>query len=206
MYYIGFEVSDMQNRAIFVLFTVWFNSIVINCRSSNAPLVPDPGNGSYENILNDGNKWSGFFTYDHLMKHILTNWRVSNCGGAARGLEPWVEGGESHTSGNALVTIPVNGLAPEVQLISSGMSYDWQSLGGEDFAHQSVFFGKSGNENMYAMMYQSNWEDADGTWTRRKVGSGISTVMGPAIAGKWWELDYRFGKCEVRNQWKCEFD
>lgn len=52
------------------------------------------------------------------------------------------------------------------------------------------------------MMYQSNWEDADGSWTVRKVGTGTSTVMGPAIAGKWWELDYRLGKCEIREQWK----
>ncbi|KAL7550843.1 hypothetical protein ACHAWF_014042 [Thalassiosira exigua] len=177
----GFEVSDFQNRAIFVLFTVWFNEIVINCRSSNAPRVPDPGTGSKEKLFNNGNFWSGFFTYDHLMMHILTNWRVSNCGAAARGFDSL----SSHTGDSALVTIPVNGLAPEVQIISSGMTYDFPTLGGEDFVNQSVFFGKSGGENQYSMMYQSNWEDADGSWTRRKVGTGTSTVMGPAIAGKW---------------------
>lgn len=117
----GLEVSDFQNKAVFVLFTVWMNSIVINCRTSNAPLVPDPGSGRFEDILNNGKQWSGFFTYDHLMNHILTNWRVSNCGGVARGLEPWVEGGAADTGRAGLVTIPVNGLAPEVQLISKGM-------------------------------------------------------------------------------------
>jgi hypothetical protein len=132
------------------------------------------------------------------MMHILTNWRVSNCGAAARGFDSL----SSHTGDSALVTIPVGGLAPEVQLISSGMTYDFPTLGGEDFVNQSVFFGKSGNENQYSMKYQSNWEDADGSWTQRKVGTGTSTVLGPAIAGKWWELDYRPGKCEVREQWK----
>ena len=131
-------------------------------------------------------------------KHILTNWKVSNCGADARGFDTLAD----HTRGNAFVTIPVNGLAPEVQLISSGIEYDFPTLGGEDFVNQSVFFGKSGSDTQYSMNYQSNWEDADGTWTRRKVGTGTSTVMGPAIAGKWWELDYRPGKCEVRNGWK----
>lgn len=101
----GLEVSDFQNRALFVLFRVWMNSIVINCRSSNAPLVPDPGSRSNENLLNDGRKWSGFFTYDHLMDHILTNWRVSNCGGVARGLAPWVEGGATDTGNAGMVCI-----------------------------------------------------------------------------------------------------
>lgn len=198
----GFEVSDFQNRAIFVLFTVWFNNIVINCRSSNARRVPDPGARSNENKLNDGTSWSGFFTYDHLMMHILTNWRVSNCGGVARGLAPWVEGGDADTGSSGLVTIPVNGLAPEVQLISSGMQYDWDSVGGEEFTNESIFFGSSGSNDIYSMMYQSNWEDSDGSWTNRKVGTGTSTVMGPAVAGKWWSLDYRPGKCEVRDGWK----
>jgi len=197
----GFEVSDFQNRAIFVLFTVWFNSIVINCRTSNAPRVPDPGTYYNENLLNDGTKWSGFFTYDHLMKHILTNWKVSNCGGIARGLQPWVEGGASDTGKAGLVTIPVNGFAPEVQLISSGMEYDWESLGGNDFVNEGIFFGQNGADDIYSMQYQSNWEDADGSWTVRKLGSGTSTVMAPMIAGKWWDLDFRPGKCEVREDW-----
>jgi len=198
----GLEVSDFQNRAVFVLFTVWFNSIVINCRTSNAPRVPDPGTQFNENLLNDGTRWSGFFTYDHLMKHILTNWRVSNCGGIARGLQPWVEGGRLDTGKAGLVTIPVNGFAPEVQLISSGMEYDWDSLGGHDFVNEGIFFGQNGGDTIYSMQYQSNWEDADGSWTDRNVGSGTSTVMGPMLAGKWWDLDFRPEKCEVREDWK----
>ena len=190
----GFEVSDFQNRAIFVLFTVWMNEIVINCRTSNAPLVPDPGSRSYENLLNAGGRWSGFFTYDHLMKHILTNWKVSNCGADARG------GADTGRSG--FVTIPVNGLAPEVQIISSGMEYDFDTLGGEYFTHQGIFFGSSGPESIYSMQYQSNWEDSDGSWTNRKVGTNTSTVMGPARAGSWWNLDLRPGKCEIRDRWK----
>lgn len=198
----GLEVSDFQNRALFVLFTVWMNSIVINCRTTNAPRVPDPGTGRYEKVLNDGKSWSGFFTYDHLMMHILTNWKVSNCGGVARGLAPWVEGGEVDDGNNGLVTIPVNGLAPEVQLVSSGMEYDWGSVGGVDFTKESIFFASSGANDIYSMQYQSNWEDADGSWTNRNVGTGTSTIMGPAVAGKWWNLDYRPGKCEVRDGWK----
>lgn len=198
----GLEVSDFQNRAVFVLFTVWLNSIVINCRTSNAPKVPDPGNGLYENRLNNGRSWSGFFTYDHLMNHILTNWRVSNCGGVARGLEPWVQGGGADTGNAGLVTIPVNGLAPEVQLISKGMQFDWPTVGGENFVNESIFFAGSGADNFHSMQYQSNWEDADGSWTNRKVGTDTSTVMGPARAGAWWHLDFRPGKCEVRDSWK----
>ena len=76
--YDGFEVHDAQQRGIFVLFDVWFNRITLNCRTSNAPRVPDPGSGRYEKVLNDGTKWSGFVTYDHLMRHILTNWKISN--------------------------------------------------------------------------------------------------------------------------------
>jgi len=109
----------------------WMNSIVINCRTLNALKVADPGTGWYEDLLNKGSSWFGFFTYDHLMNHILTNWRVSNCGGVARGLEPWVEGGAADTGSSGLVTIPVNGHAPEVQLISKGMQFDWPTVGGE---------------------------------------------------------------------------
>mmetsp|Transcript_8512 Transcript_8512/g.15396 ORF Transcript_8512/g.15396 Transcript_8512/m.15396 type:complete len:524 (-) Transcript_8512:71-1642(-) len=178
------------------------NSIVINCRTSNALLVPNPGSRSYEDMLNDGTKWSGFFTYDHLMNHILTNWRVSNCGGVARGLEPWVEGGAADTGNAGLVTIPVNGLAPEVQLISKGMQFDWPTVGGPDFVEESIFFAASGSDDIYSMQYQSNWEDADGSWTNRKVNTGTSTVMGPARAGAWWHLDLRPGKCETRDGWK----
>lgn len=83
------------------------------------------------------------------MMHILTNWRVSNCGGVARGLAPWVEGGAADTGSSGLVTIPVNGLAPEVQLISSGMQYDWNTVGGEDFTNESIFFGMGGSTDIY---------------------------------------------------------
>ena len=89
---------------------------------------------------------------------------------------------------------PVNGLAPEVQLISKGMQFDWPTVGGESFVDESIFFAGSGADNYYSMQYQSNWEDADGSWTNRKVGTGTSTVMGPARAGAWWHL----GKLEPR--------
>ena len=52
--YLGFEVHDFQNRGIFVLFNVWLHNVVLNCRSSNARRVPDPGTASYEKLLNDG--------------------------------------------------------------------------------------------------------------------------------------------------------
>jgi hypothetical protein len=52
-----------------VLFTVWFDNIILNCRTSNAPRVADAGVGYNEKKLNDGSKWSGFQTYDHLMKY-----------------------------------------------------------------------------------------------------------------------------------------
>ena len=68
----------------------------------------------------EGRKWSGFQTYDHLMRHILTDWKISNCGGEARGLAPWVEGGQVDTCDLGLFTIPANGFGPEVQLVSSG--------------------------------------------------------------------------------------
>ena len=50
--------------------------------------------------------------------------------------------------------------------------------------------------------YQSNWEDSDGSWTNRVSSSDTSTVMGPARAGHWWNLDFRPGKCEIRDGWK----
>ena len=49
------------------------------------------------------------------------------------------------------MTIPVNGLAPEVQLVSSGMTYDWDSLGGEEFVNESIFFAASGSDDIYSM-------------------------------------------------------
>jgi len=101
-----------------------------------------------------------------------------------------------------MVTIPVNGLAPEVQLISSGMQYDWDTVGGENFTKESIFFTASGSDDIYSMQYQSNWEDSDGSWTNRKVGTNTSTVMGPARAGSWWHLDLRPDKCEIRSEWK----
>jgi len=196
--YRGFEVHDFQRRGIFVLFTVWLDRIVLNCRTSNAPKVPDPGTGYNERTLNDGRSWSGFFTYDHLMRHILTDWKMSNCGGVARGLEPWVPGGQLDTLNNGLFTVPVNGFGPEIQLISSGFQYDWDTMGGRNFTNESIFFGGSGAEDVYSMQYMSNWEDADGSMTQ----STNRTVFGPARAGKWWHLDYRQGQCEIRSQWK----
>ena len=82
------------------------------------------------------------------------------------------------------------------------MQYDWETGGGEEFANESIFFAASGPERIYSMQYQSNWEDTDGSWTNRKVGTGTSTVMGPARAGSWWHLDFRPDKCEIRDQWK----
>jgi len=196
--YHGFEVHDFQRRGIFVLFKVWLDRIVLNCRTSNAPKVPDPGTKTYENKLNNGQSWSGFFTYDHLMQHILTDWKISNCGGIARGLEPWVPGGPIDEDNNALFTVPINGFAPEIQLISSGFQYDWDTMGGKDFTNESIFFGRSGADDLHSMQYMSNWEDADGSMTQ-SVGR---TILGPAKAGKWWHLDYRQGKCEIRSQWK----
>jgi len=196
--YKGFEVHDFAQKAIFVLFATWMDNVVINCRTSNAELVPDPSSASNEKTLNDGRQWSGFQTYDHLMKHILTNWKISNCGGVARGLQPWVLNGREDTGDVGLFTVPVNGFAPEVQLISSGTQYNWDTLGGTDFVNESIFFAASGSDQFYSMQYMSNWEDADGSMTNRNVG----TVMGPARAGRWWQLDDRPGKCEVRSGWK----
>ena len=207
--YRGFEVHDFVNKAIFVLFDVWLDAIVMNCRTSNAPRIPDPATGSNEVKLSDGTHFSGFFTYDHLMKHLLTNWRISNCGGAARGLAPYVDGGvvETGTDTSALFTMPINGFGPEVQLISTGMEFDWESMGGEAMANSSLFFSGAGADTYHSMSYQSNWIDADGSMTRR----GVETVLGPARAGKWWALDDRPGKCELQEQWKfqmltCDMD
>jgi len=196
--YQGFEVHDFQQKAIFVLFSTWLDNIVINCRTSNANRVPAAGDGSNENLLNSGKRWPGFQTYDHLMQHILTNWKISNCGGVARGLDPWVEGGKEDNGTMGLFTVPLNGFAPEIQLISKGTEYDWETLGGQSFVNESIFFAGSGANGVYSMQYMSNWEDADGSMTLR----GKATVMGPARAGSWWHLDYRPGRCEVRYQWK----
>jgi len=99
---------------------------------------------------------------------------------------------------NGLFTVPVNGFGPEVQLVSSGMTYDWDTVGGKNFVNESIFFSGSGADTFHSMQYMSNWEDADGSMTQ----SEGTTVLGPARAGKWWELDYRPGQCEVRDQWK----
>lgn len=198
----GFEVHDFQRRSIFVLFTVWLNEIVMNCRTSNAPRVPDVGTGSVEKALNAGTKWSGFFTYDHLMKHILTNWKISNCGGEARGLYPWAENGDDIEDSTGFITVPVNGFAPEVQLISSGWEYDWDTLGGTNFVYNSsLFFSGSGSDEFHSMQHMSNWVDADGSLTGR-TDTGDNIVLGPAAGGEWWHLDSRPNMCETRIDWK----
>jgi hypothetical protein len=195
--YSGFEVHDFSQKAIFVLFTTWLDRVIMNCRTSNAPRVPDPGPSYNERYLNDGRQWSGFQTYDHLMQHILTDWRISNCGGVARGLAPWVEGGLANTGSVGLFTIPVNGFAPEVQLISKGTTYDWDTVGGRDFLNESIFFAGSGSQTIHSMQYISNWEDADGSMTDR----GVPSVLGPRRAGSWWHLDFAPGRCEEFLGW-----
>ena len=132
------------------------------------------------------------------MKHILTDWRISNCGGVARGLAPWVGGGAADTGNVGLFTIPANGFGPEIQLVSKGTQYDWPSLGGKEFLNSTIFFAGSGKDNYHSMQYQSSWEDADGSMTLR----GVDTILGPARAGKWWHLDYRPGRCDGSWGWK----
>jgi hypothetical protein len=58
------QVHDFQQKSIFVLFYTWLDGVVMNCRTSNAPRVPDPGTKTYEKFLNAGTQWSGFTTYD----------------------------------------------------------------------------------------------------------------------------------------------
>ena len=197
----GFEIHDHVRRSIFVLFEVWFDKIIINCRTSNAPRVPDAGSRHNENMLNAGKVWAGFFSYDHLMKHILTDWRISNCGGVARKLQPWVSaanGGVADTGTAGMFTIPVNGFGPEIQIASKGTTYDWSSLGGTGFVNQSIFFAASGSDNFHSMQYMSSWLDADGSMTARSA----PTVIAPLRAGSWWHLDFRPGRCEQRSGWK----
>lgn len=205
--YLGVEVHDAQRRAIFVLFEVWFDNVVINCRTSNARRVPYPcadagcpSKARNEKVLNDGTKWAGFYTYDHLMAHIMTNWRISNCGGVARNLQPWVsaaDGGSVDTGGFGMYTIPVNGFGPEIQLVSAGTTYDWDTLGGRDFVNQSIFFGSDGSDAFHSMQYMSSWEDADGSMTARNT----KTIIAPLRSGSWWHLDLRPGRCESRETW-----
>ena len=89
------------------------------------------------------------------------------------------------TSLNDLFTLPVNGFEPEIQLISSGFQYDWDTVGGKEFTNESIFFAASGAQNFHSMQYMSNWED-DGSMTQ----SAGRTVIGPARTGRWWHLDY----------------
>ena len=196
--YTGFEVHDFSRKAIFVLFDCWLDRVIINCRTSNAPRVPNPGTGSNEKHLNDGTKWSGFQTYDHLMRHVLTNWRISNCGGVARGLQPWDSNGQANTGNVGLFTMPVNGFGPEVQLISKNTQYDFDTLGGPEFINSSIFMAGSGSTDYHSMSHMSNWQDADGSMTNR----GVSTVIAPLRGGEWWHLDHRPGACEAQNEWK----
>ena len=206
--YSGFEVHDHQRRAIFVLFEVWFDRVLINCRTSNARRVPNPcasagcpSRARNEKVLNDGTSWPGFYTYDHLMKHIMTNWRISNCGGVARNLQPWVsaaDGGVVDTGSFGMFTVPVNGFGPEIQLVSSGTTYDWDTLGGRSFVNQSIFYGSDGSDQYHSMQYMSSWEDADGSMTARDA----PTIIAPLRSGSWWWLDSRPGRCERRDTWK----
>ena len=83
---------------------------------------------------------------------------------------------------------------------SPGTQYDWDTMGGKQFLNESIFFAGTGGENFHSMQYMSNWEDHDGSMTDRNV----TTVLGPARAGSWWELDYRPNKCELRAQWKSQ--
>ena len=132
------------------------------------------------------------------MRHILTDWRISNCGAKARRMAPHVEGGITDAGKVGLFTIPVNGFGPEVQIISSGMEFDVESLGGEKFFNSPLFMAGSGSGDVHSMQYFHNWEDADGSMTRR----GVPTVLGPSRAGSWWHLDFRKGRCEVRDKWQ----
>jgi len=93
---------------------------------------------------------------------------------------------------------PVNGFGPEIQLISAGTSYDWDTLGGTDFLNQSIFYGSDGSGDYHSMQYMSSWEDGDGSMTAR----GVPTVIAPLNSGSWWQLDLRPGVCDRRDVWK----
>ena len=61
----GVEVHDQVNRAVFMLFTVEFEGITLNCRTPNAATIeiPDPGpapsNSYNEKLFQDGTYFSG---------------------------------------------------------------------------------------------------------------------------------------------------
>ena len=133
------------------------------------------------------------------MQHIFTNWKFSNCGGAARGFAPWVAGGAADLdTTTALIQVPVNGFAPEVQIASKGFEFDWDTMGGREFANSSLVMAGIGSQEMYAMQYMWNWEDTDGSFVQR---ARRASVIGPARAGSWWHLDKRPGRCETRADW-----
>lgn len=66
-------------------------------------------------------------------------------------------------------------------------------MGGKDFTNESIFFGRSGADDLHSMQYMSNWEDADGSMTQ-SVGR---TILGPAKAGKWYVILALF--CEAHE-------
>eukprot|EP00966_Prymnesium_polylepis_P132543 3064073-Prymnesium_polylepis.1 len=134
------------------------------------------------------------------MQHIFTNWKFSNCGGAARGFAPWLPGGVEDTdTTTALIQVPVNGFAPEVQIASKGFEFDWDTMGGREIFNSSLVIAGTGAHEMYAMQYMWNWEDADGSFVQRP---GRANVMAPARAGSWWRLDNHPGSCEIKEHWK----
>ena len=86
-------------------------------------------------------------------------------------------------------------------MISSGFTYDWDTLGGRNFTNETVFFSGSGAQNVYSMQYMSNWEDADGSMTQRNE----RTVIGPAAAGKWYVISnekLEIFELEIKNNLK----
>ena len=85
------------------------------------------------------------------MMHILTDWKISNCDGVSRGLAPWVAGGTADSGSVGLFTIPANGFAPEVQLISKGTTYDWATLGGYYRSHAFSSWGFLFNSEQISM-------------------------------------------------------
>lgn len=207
--WIGLEAHDPLNQPAFALGEVWFDNFAVNCRSSNAAHVPLPSTRAGADLDHRfllGEHLNVFRSYDHLTKHMLTRWTITNCGAdkpyfaasdAARQDFCRTQFGEAecthHLNGDAggIWNLHRSANHPEVNIISSGIVY--ADAGGVAAVRDKPFFmGYMGHSGFGFGSYFQNWQDMDGSLS----GRGVPTILGPSSVSGWWKLGDRAEECD----------
>ena len=191
----GLEIHDFLNQPAFVLLRVWYNNFAVNCRSGNAKHVPDPITPVYKfgtvlqktqehRFTSPQDHLVVFKAYDHLVKHIASNWEISNCK-PQDGFRIWSQ----HAAA----------FAPEVNVGSTNIKYvdgDGKENGLALINHTNFFASVFGCCS-YGL-FERNWMDSDGSLSLR----GKPTILGSHGARDWWHLGDRPGECDDFNMWE----